>query len=123
MQTELSKKFYKIKEVSELLGIPQSTLRYWEQEFPQLDPSRSLHNRRYYTPADIETVQIIKFLIKTKGYKIEAAREQLNINRKNLSKRIEIIEKLNMVREDLSQMLQSLNLRAGQLGIPEENSI
>lgn len=45
---EFDKKYYKIKDVSELLGVSASTLRYWEQEFPECRPRRSATNIRYY---------------------------------------------------------------------------
>ena len=60
----LDKDYYKIKDVAELIGVPQSTLRYWEKEFPECSPRRSATNIRYYTPADIETLRIIHFLLK-----------------------------------------------------------
>ena len=77
---ELSKQYYKIKEVAEILDVPQSTLRFWEKEFPMIKPIRSSHNIRYYRPQDIELLRIIHYLIKDKGLKIEAAREQLRSN-------------------------------------------
>jgi len=46
----MDKKYYKIKDVAEMLGIVPSTLRYWEQEFPECSPRRSASNQRYYTP-------------------------------------------------------------------------
>lgn len=114
---DLTKKYYKIKDAAELIGMPQSTLRYWEKEFNQLKPKRSVHNQRYFTPEDIKTLRIIKYLIKDKGLKIEAAKEYLKNNKKNISKRIEILDNLIKVREDLELMLQSLNRRGQHLGL------
>ena len=111
MDRELTKKYYKIKEVSEIINVPQSTLRFWEKEFSELEPKRSLTNRRYYTPADIELLQIIHYLLHVKGMKIEAVKEQLKNNKKNLSKRLEIISKLQAVRDDLTVLLESLSVR------------
>lgn len=71
---EFDKKYYKIKDVSELLGVSASTLRYWEQEFPECRPRRSATNIRYYKPQDIETLKIIHYLVKIKGLKIDAVR-------------------------------------------------
>ena len=73
---EFNKNYYKIKEVAEMLDVPQSTLRFWEKEFPIIKPTRSRSNIRYYKPADIETLRIIHYLIKTKGLKIDAAKAQ-----------------------------------------------
>lgn len=122
--TRLTKKYYKIKEAAEIIGVPQSTLRYWETEFPELSPKRSVHNRRYYSPSDMELLQIINFLIKIKGLKIEAVKDQLKHNRKNVSRKVKIVEDLKTVRDDLEILLQSLNLRGQKLDLPEfkENS-
>lgn len=108
---ELEKKFYKIKDVSELLGVPTSALRYWEKEFPECAPRRSDTNIRYYSPKDIETLRIINYLLKIKGLKIEAAKEQLRTNRSNMSQRAKIVESLTKTRNELQMMLSSLTKR------------
>lgn len=110
-ESNVSKEYYKIKEVAEFLGVPQSTLRYWEKEFPEVAPRRSATNQRYYTEKEIETLRIIHFLLKTRGMKIEAARQQLATNRRNISKRVEIIRHLTAVREDLHGLLKALDKR------------
>lgn len=108
---DLTKTYYKIAEVAEFLDIPQTTLRYWESEFPEVKPMRTATNRRYYTPADIETLQIIRFLLKDRGMKIEAAKEQLHSNRHNVTRRIQLIETLHDVKGDLHSILASLEKR------------
>ena len=107
----LDKKFYKIKDVSELIGVPQSTLRYWEQEFKECSPRRSLSNVRYYKSEDIELLKIIHYLLKVKGLKIDAAKEQLRTNRKNVSNKANILEKLTDTRNQLDGLLKALNKR------------
>ena len=107
----LDKDYYKIKDVAELIGVPQSTLRYWEKEFPECSPRRSATNIRYYTPADIETLRIIHFLLKVRGLKLDAAKEQLRVNRHNVSRRMEVIDRLGQVREELVNLRKALNIR------------
>lgn len=108
---ELDKKYYKIKDVSELLGVSASTLRYWEQEFPECKPRRSATNIRYYKVQEIETLRIIHYLLKIKGLKIDAAKEQLRANRTNVSNRVKIIDTLLDTRNKLESMLNALNKR------------
>lgn len=108
---ELDKKYYKIKDVSELLGVSASTLRYWEQEFPECKPRRSATNIRYYKVQDIETLKIIHYLLKIKGLKTDAAKEQLHANRTNVSNRVKIIDTLLDTRNKLESMLNALNKR------------
>lgn len=108
---ELDKKYYKIKDVSELLGVPTSALRYWEKEFPECAPRRSATNIRYYTAKNIETLRLINYLLKVKGLKLEAAKEQMRSNRSNISRRVDIIETLTETRDELQQMLSALTKR------------
>jgi len=108
---EFDKKYYKIKDVSEMLGIPTSSLRYWEKEFPECAPRRSATNIRYYTPQNIETIRMINYLLKVKGLKIDAAKEQMRTNRKNISKRVDIIESLTKTRDELQHLLSALTKR------------
>ena len=111
MASDLTKKYYKIKDVAEIIGVSQPTLRYWESEFPDGKPFRSSTNLRYYTPDDIETLRIIYYLVKVRGLKIEAAKEQMRLNRTNITKRMDIIDKLLDVRDELTMMLKGLEKR------------
>jgi DNA-binding transcriptional MerR regulator len=52
-------------------------LRYWEQEFTQLNPVKRKGNRRYYQREDLLTIRLIKSLLYDQGYTIEGARKQL----------------------------------------------
>ena len=111
MDESTEKKYYKIKEVAELLNIPQSTLRYWEKEFPQVKPIRTKSGQRFYSPQDIETLKIIKFLLRTKRLKIEAAKDQLRSSHKNISNRVKIIEELQEIKDSLLRLETALKLR------------
>ena len=111
MPSDLTKKYYKIRDVAEILNVSQPTLRYWESEFPEIRPLRSTSNQRYYTPDDITTLRIIYYLVKVRGLKIEAAKEQMRLNRTNITKRMDIIDKLSDVRDELEMILKSLEER------------
>lgn len=119
---QLGKQYYKIKDVAEMLGVQQSTLRFWEKEFDCLNPRRSASNVRYYTPADIEMIRMISYLLRNRGLKLEAAKEQMRHNRGNVSRRIRAIERLENVRDTLSSLLKSLNVRAQTLGIEDKEN-
>lgn len=120
METRFTKSYYKIREVAEIIGVPQTTLRFWEQEFAELKPRRSVHNQRTYTPKDLELLQIINYLVKVKGLKIESAKEQLHRNRSNISKKLQIIEDLNMVRTELEVFKEALSMRAQKLSLNQD---
>ena len=106
---DLSKKFYKIGEVADILGIPASTLRFWEKEFTILRPRRNAKNIRVYTPQDVETIRKLYFLVKEKGLKLDAAQEYLNKNRQVVDKTFEVVENLKKIREQLVGLQTALN--------------
>lgn len=105
------KKYYKIREVAEILGLPPSTLRFWESRFTIIKPKRNEHGTRYYTPTDIETIRMIYYLVKEKGLKLEAAQEEIRRNQSGVSKRFEAVDRLRSVRDRLSLLLDALNKR------------
>ncbi|MBD5194141.1 MAG: MerR family transcriptional regulator [Bacteroidales bacterium] len=108
---ELEKKYYKMRDIVDMIGVSASTIRYWETEFPELSPKRSLSNQRYYTPEDITRLRMINYLVKIKGLRIEAAKEELRTNKKNISNRIKVIEILTETRDDLQEILSALTKR------------
>src|SRR5579884_1944620 len=71
------KLYFKIGEVSELLGVEPYVLRYWESEFPVLSPKKSGTGHRLYRRKDVELLLRIKHLLYEKKFTIEGARQRL----------------------------------------------
>jgi DNA-binding transcriptional MerR regulator len=71
------KLYFKIGEVSELLGVEPYVLRYWESEFPSLSPKKSGTGHRLYRRKDVELLLRIKQLLYEKKFTIEGARQWL----------------------------------------------
>lgn len=69
--------FYRIRDVSSLLGVKPYVLRYWETEFPILSPQKSPTGHRVYKKNDVETLMLIKHLLYTERYSIEGARKRI----------------------------------------------
>ena len=67
-----------IGEVARALGLRQHVLRYWEQQFPMLQPLKRSGGRRYYRPEDIALVQTIDRLVNREGYTLKGARQALS---------------------------------------------
>lgn len=67
---------YRIGQVSRALGVEVSTLRYWEQVFPGIEPHRR-HGQRLYRESDLVLLTRIKRLLYEAGYTIRGAREAL----------------------------------------------
>ncbi len=108
---ELKKKYYRLGDVAEILGLPQSTIRFWEREFTELRPKRNAGGTRMYTPSDIEQLRIIRFLIKDKGLTLDGAREHLRRNRRDLDRKHEVVRRLKDIRRRLTDMLDALDQR------------
>lgn len=71
------KNLFRIGEVSRLTGTKAFVLRYWETEFPTLEPVKSASGHRMYRREDIETVFEIKRLLYDEGFTIAGARRHL----------------------------------------------
>ena len=104
------KLYYSIREVARKFDTSESTLRYWEKEFPQLKPKTSNQNRiRQYTEKDIEQIRLIHNLVKVRGFKIAAARKMLNENRQGVDKSSEVLDNLLAVKEQLLDLKRRLD--------------
>lgn len=82
------KLYFTIGEVGKLCDLKPHVLRYWEQEFPQLNPSKRRGNRRYYQRKDVMLIRSIRELLYLRGYTIEGARQQLLSDAKQRSKEV-----------------------------------
>lgn len=105
----IEKKYYKISEVAALLGLPASTLRFWESRFTIIHPKRNAGGLRLYTPSDIEKIRMIHFLVKEKGLKLDAAQEQLRNNTSGITRRYETVARLRDIRAKLTGMLDAID--------------
>lgn len=74
--------FFRIRDVSEIVGVKAYVLRYWESEFPMLTPEKSNSGQRVYKRKDVETLLLIKYLLYSERYSIEGARNRIKELRK-----------------------------------------
>ena len=79
MSDSNTKLYYNIREVAEMMQLPEHTLRFWEKEFPSLNPKKSSGGTRQYTQQDIDLVRLIHHLVKEQGLTIKAARARLGL--------------------------------------------
>jgi DNA-binding transcriptional MerR regulator len=71
------KRYFRIGEVSRIVGVEPYVLRYWESEFPQIRPNRANTNQRTYQKKDLEVIMEIKRLLYEEKLTIEGARQKL----------------------------------------------
>jgi DNA-binding transcriptional MerR regulator len=78
-QTSLEKEegLYRIGEVSRKTGVKAFVLRYWETEFPMLEPEKGPNGRRLYREEDVYLILKIKRLLYDEGFTIAGARRHL----------------------------------------------
>jgi DNA-binding transcriptional MerR regulator len=70
-------RLYRIGEVSRLSDLKPFVLRYWETEFPMLEPVKSPSGHRMYRQQDVDMVFKIKRLLYDEGFTIAGARRHL----------------------------------------------
>lgn len=68
---------YRIGQAAEKLGLNPSVLRYWESEFPQLEPIRTRKGQRLYSEEHIALLTRIRTMLHEDGLTIEGARKRL----------------------------------------------
>ena len=78
-----SKRYFTIGEVSDLCEVKPHVLRYWEQEFSQLNPVKRRGNRRYYQRHEVQLVRQIRSLLYMEGFTISGAKLQLESEANN----------------------------------------
>lgn len=82
----MKKLYYSISEISKILDEEQYILRYWEKEFDFLKPRKNRAGNRIYSEKDLQTLKLIKSLIREEKLSVKEA----NSNLKNLIKSNEI---------------------------------
>ncbi len=105
----IKKLYYSIGEVSEMTGLEQHVLRYWESEFDVLRPRKNRAGRRIYTDDDIATVRRIQHLLREEKYTIEGARRVLQSNASEDTPRAR--EELVELRDFLKDLISRLDTR------------
>lgn len=108
MSIELpDKKYFTIGEVGEICDLKSHVLRYWEQMFPQLQPSKR-RGRRYYQKKDVELVLEIKSLLQDQGFTIQGAKTRLDREQQGEAWQEEGVESPNLLAQ-IRLIKQDLN--------------
>ncbi len=76
-EKKVEKLFHSIGEVAELLEVPVSTVRFWDNEFEILKPAKNKKGNRLFTQSDVKNLKIIHHLLKEKGMTLAGAKRQL----------------------------------------------
>jgi len=102
---KIEKLYYSIGEVSKLLNVNPSLIRFWEKEFGNLiNPKKNKKGNRFFTKKDIETLQLIYHLVKERGMTLNGAKNYLKEKKKDLESNFEIIKTLKEIKELLIEI-------------------
>ena len=105
----MAKLIYTMGEVAQELGENASAIRYWSNYFEKfIKPQRNAKGNRLYHPEDIETLRQIQYLLKNQGLTLEGARQRLKEDHRTVERRVQVLDMLRQIREDLIQVRKSL---------------
>ena len=119
------KLYYRIGEVSEIVGVEPHVLRYWETEFRSIRPQKSRKGQRIYSRRDVEKLLRVKDLLYNHGFTIAGARKRLRDPHEKTAAApasaavheapaarapVEVRAALLDIRREIADMLSELNL-------------
>lgn len=111
------KLYYRIGEVSDIVGVEPHVLRYWETEFRSIRPQKSRKGQRIYSRKDVDKLLRVKELLYQQGFTIAGARKRLREGgeepdpAQDLARKgaLELRASLLGIRQDLMRMLAEFN--------------
>jgi DNA-binding transcriptional MerR regulator len=105
---KIEKVFYSISEAAEMFGVNTSNIRFWENEFDILKPQKNAKGNRLFTKDDIENLKLIHYLLKERGMTIKGAQKKLKENKEDTIQNVEVITKLQEIRQMLNEIKDEL---------------
>jgi DNA-binding transcriptional MerR regulator len=111
------KLYYRIGEVSEIVGVEPHVLRYWETEFRSIRPQKSRKGQRIYSRRDVDKLLRVKDLLYNHGFTIAGARRRLREASEQPAvaeaprhpPKAEVRGTLLEIRREIAEMLSELN--------------
>jgi DNA-binding transcriptional MerR regulator len=100
-EKKVEKLYYSIGEVADMLEIPVSTVRFWENEFDILKPMKNKKGNRLFTQADMKNLKIIHHLVKEEGMTLSGAKKKLSAKWDETEYKYEINESLQNIKSML----------------------
>lgn len=108
------KLFYKIGEVSRIIGVEPYILRYWESEFGFLKPRKNKSGQRVYVRSDLDLILQIKRMLYEEKYTISGVKKRFGEGLIKRGRKINIkppAEAINRIRQELINILDILKDR------------
>lgn len=107
-ETETTKLYYTIGEVSRMFDVNASLIRFYEKEFEVLQPKKNKKGNRLFTAVDVENLRIIFHLVKDRGFTLQGAKSKLKENKDDVIHTSEIFDSLQKVKGFLLEIKENL---------------
>lgn len=107
IEKELTKLYYSIGEVSEMFGVSNSLIRYWEVEFSILKPSKNSKGDRRFMVKDIRNLERIYTLVKERGFTLDGAKKELKKKKSDNPKAL-ASDKLKAIKKKMESLLKEI---------------
>jgi DNA-binding transcriptional MerR regulator len=107
-EKKVEKLYYSIGEVAEMLEVPVSTIRFWENEFEILKPMKNKKGNRLFTQNDIKNLKILHHLVKEEGMTLAGAKKKLSEKWDETDYKYEINESLQNIKTLLLEIRDSI---------------
>lgn len=103
------KLYYSIGEVARKFNVTETLLRYWEREFPNINPEKGGRGVRRYSKEDVEQVALVYNLVKERGLTLQGARDAIKARGKTVKSQVDIVNRLVGIRNELQAINKQLN--------------
>jgi len=107
-EKKIEKLYYSIGEVSRMLNVPISTVRFWENEFDILKPMKNKKGNRMFTAADVKNLGIIHRLLKEEGMTMAGVKKKLTGSWDEADHKFEINESLQSIKGLLIELRDNI---------------
>lgn len=106
--TPQTKTYLKIGEASKIIGVPASTLRFWEKQFPQIKPMKNKKGDRFFNAKDMEVLKEIYYLSHSKGVRLSQVSKKVKRDDAGITPQAELIAQLRNFKEKLLKLKEQL---------------
>jgi DNA-binding transcriptional MerR regulator len=108
-KSEKSEKlYYSMGEVAEMLDVTPTLLRFWEKRFDIIRPAKNKKGNRLFSSEDVRHLKTIYHLVKERGMTLDGAARQLRTRSGEISRDMEIAERLASIRALLLEVRNEL---------------
>jgi DNA-binding transcriptional MerR regulator len=104
-----NKRYFRIGEVSRIIGVEPYVLRYWESEFAQIRPSRADSKQRTYQRKDLEIIVEIKRLLYEEKMTIEGAKQRLAAMKRAGNEQADPRDFIRDIKRELQDIVEQLD--------------